>query len=94
MGFDVRESGFFWYAFQVQLTRSVLLSPEAVERIDAGFLGGVRLCVLTSRVGLNSAVADDIGPAIEARHNGYDVEGIHRGGGAECGGKSCILQRW
>jgi hypothetical protein len=45
--FYVRESDFFGEAFQVQLMRSVVLSPEAVERIDAGFLGGVRLCVLT-----------------------------------------------
>lgn len=77
MGFDVRESGFFWYAFQVQLTRSVLLSPEAVERIDAGFLGGVRPCVLTSRIGLNSAVTDHVDPAVEACNDRYDVNGIH-----------------
>jgi len=56
---------------------SVALSPQAVERIDAGFLGGVRLCVLASRIGLNSAVTDHVGPAIEARHNRYDVDGIH-----------------
>jgi len=75
--FYVRESGFFGEAFQVQLMHSVALSPQAVERIDAGFLGGVRLRVLASRIGLNSAVTDHVGPAIEARHNRYDVDGIH-----------------
>ena len=77
MIFDVRESGFFRYALQVQLMRSVVLSPEAVERIDAGFLGGVRPCVLTSRIGLNSAVTDHVDPAVEARNDRYDVNGIH-----------------
>jgi hypothetical protein len=75
--FDVRESGFFRYALQVQLMRSVVLSPEAVERIDAGFLGGIRPCVLTSRIGLNSAVTDHVDPAVEARNDRYDVNGIH-----------------
>jgi hypothetical protein len=75
--FDVWESGFFRYALQVQLMRSVVLSPEAVERIDAGFLGGVRPCVLTSRIGLNSAVTDHVDPAVEARNDRYDVNGIH-----------------
>jgi hypothetical protein len=75
--FDVRESGFFRYALQVQLMRSIVLSPEAVDRIDAGFLGGVRPCVLTSRIGLNSAVTDHVDPAVEARNDGYDVNGIH-----------------
>jgi len=74
---DVRESGFFRCAPQVQLMRSVVLSPEAVERIDAGFLGGVRLCVLTSRIRFNSAMTDNIGPTVEARHDRYDVDGIH-----------------
>ena len=77
MIFDVWESGFFRYALQVQLMRSVVLSPEAVERIDAGFLGGVRPCVLTNRSGLNSAVTDHVDPAIEARNDRYDVNGIH-----------------
>ena len=54
-----------------------MLSQEAVARSDAGFLGGVRLCLLTSRIGLNSAVTDDIDPAVEARHDRYDVDGIH-----------------
>jgi hypothetical protein len=75
--FDVRESGFFRYALQVQLMRSIVLSPEAVDRIDAGFLGGVRACVLTCRIGLNSAVTDHVDPAVEARNDGYDVNGIH-----------------
>jgi hypothetical protein len=75
--FDVRESGFFRYALQVQLMRSVVLSPEAVERIDAGFLGGVLTCVLTSRIGLNSAVTDHVEPAVKARNHCYDVNGIH-----------------
>ena len=57
--------------------RSVVLSPEAVERIDADFLGGVRPCVLTSRIGLNSAVTDHLDPAVEARNDRYDVNGIH-----------------
>jgi hypothetical protein len=74
---DVRESRFFRYALQVQLMRSVVLSPEAVERIDAGFLSGVRPCVLTSRIGLNSAVTDHVDPAVEARNDRYDVNGIH-----------------
>jgi hypothetical protein len=63
--------------------RSVVLSPEAVERIDAGFLGGVRPCVLTSRIGLNSAVTDHVDPAVEARNDRYDVNGIHVGGAGE-----------
>jgi hypothetical protein len=75
--FDVWESGFFQYALQVQLMRSVVLSPETVERIDAGFLGGVRPCVLTNRIGLNSAVTDHVDPAVEARNDRYDVNGIH-----------------
>jgi hypothetical protein len=91
--FDVRESGFLRYALQVQLMRSVVLSPEAVERIDAGFLGGVRPCVLTSRIGLNSAVTDDIDPAVEARHDRYDVDGVHVGGRLAAAGKIELNQR-
>jgi hypothetical protein len=56
---------------------SVVLSPEAVDRIDAGFLGGVRPGVLTSRIGLNSAVTDHVDPAVEARNDCYDANGIH-----------------
>jgi hypothetical protein len=33
--------------------------------------------VLTCRIGLNGAVTDDIDPAVEARHDRYDVDGIH-----------------
>jgi hypothetical protein len=91
--FDVRESGFFRYALQVQLMRSVVLSPEAVERIDAGFLSGVRPCVLTSRIGLNSAVTDHVDPAVEARNDRYDVNGIHVVAGRSAGGDR-IIQRW
>jgi hypothetical protein len=35
---------------QVQLMRRVVLSQEAVACSDAGFLAGVLLCVLTSRI--------------------------------------------
>jgi hypothetical protein len=81
--FDVWESGFFRYALQIQLTRSVVLNPEAVERIDAGVIGGVRPCVLTSRIGLNGAATDHVGPAVEARNDCYDVNDIHVVGAGE-----------
>jgi hypothetical protein len=73
--------------------RSVVLSPEAVERIDAGFLGGVHPCVLTSRIGFNSAVTDHVDPAVEARNDRYDVNGIHVVAGRSAGG-TAIIQRW
>jgi len=74
--FDVRMSGFFGHAFQVQLMRSVVLNPEAVDRIAAGILGIVGPCV-TSRIWFDGAETEHVGPAIEARHNRYDVDGVH-----------------
>jgi hypothetical protein len=53
------------------------LGQEAIACSYAGFFGGVRLCVLTGRIGLNSAVTDDIEPAVKARHDRYDVDGTH-----------------
>jgi hypothetical protein len=55
---------------------SVVLSPEAVERIGAGVLGVVGLCV-TSRIWFDGAETEHVDPAIEARHNRYDVDGVH-----------------
>jgi hypothetical protein len=57
--------------------RRVVLGQEAIVCSYAGFFGGVRSCVLTCRIGLNGAVTDDIDPAVEARHDRYDVDGIH-----------------
>jgi hypothetical protein len=76
----VWESSFLGYALQIQLMRSVVLSQEAVACSDACFLVGVRLCVLTSRIGLNSAETDHVDPAVDARHERYDVDGVHVGG--------------
>jgi hypothetical protein len=52
------------------------LSPEAVEPIGAGALGVVGPCV-TSRIWFDGTETEHVGPAIEARHNRYDVDGIH-----------------
>ena len=76
MVFYVRKSGFFGYAFQVQLMRSVVLSPEAVDRIGAGVLGVVGPCV-TSRIWFDGTETEHVDPAIEARQNRYDVDGVH-----------------
>jgi hypothetical protein len=56
--------------------RRVVLSPEAVDRIGAGALGVVGPCV-TSRIWFDGTETEHVGPAIEARHNRYDVDGIH-----------------
>jgi hypothetical protein len=53
------------------------LCYEAVPGRDAGVQGGVSLCVLASRIGLNGPETQDLDPAAEARHDRYDVEGIH-----------------
>jgi len=50
------------------------LRPEAVERSDAVFLAGICLGVLTGRIGFNSPETDHVFPAVEARHDGYDID--------------------
>jgi len=57
--------------------RRVEPRPEAVERSDAVFLAGICPGVLTGRIGLNSPETDHVFPAVEARHDGYDIDCIH-----------------
>ena len=53
------------------------LRYEAVPGRDAGVQGWASLCVLASRIGLNGPETQDLDPAVGARHDRYDVEGIH-----------------
>jgi hypothetical protein len=86
----VGESGVLRYASQGQLVRGGALSPhhEAVTRSDARFQGGVRLGVLTSRIWFDGPETEHVDPAVEARHDRYDVDGIHGGG------RSSPLDEW
>ena len=55
------------------------LRSESEARGEASVLGGVRLCVLTSRIALNGTITEHVGPAAYARHYRYDVDGVQRG---------------
>ena len=75
--FDVRESGrSSAHALQRRFVHSTVLSLEAFARSDTGVLSVIGPRV-TTRIWLDGAETEHVGPAIEARHNRYDVDGVH-----------------
>jgi len=76
--FDVGKSRVLGYAPQIQWVWRILsLRLETVMSSDAVGHRGVRLCVLTGRIALNSPQTEHFDPAVEARHCCDGVEGIH-----------------
>jgi hypothetical protein len=77
--FDVGESRILRYAPQGPFAPGVHLSlrHELVTHSDAGVQRRLRPCALTGRAGLNGPQTDHLGPAAQARHYRYDVDGIH-----------------
>jgi hypothetical protein len=83
--FDVREPGVRMCAPQVQLLCSVVQSPchEAVYRSDAG------ISDVVPQVGFDPPATEGVDPAVEARHDLYDVDGVHGGDGASPSTSAC-----
>jgi len=75
--FDVRESGRSGaHALQRRFAHSSVLSLEAFARSDTGVLSVIGPRV-TTRIWFDGAETEHVDPAVEARHDRDDVDGIH-----------------
>ena len=91
--FDVRESGRSGaHAVQRRFAHSSVLSLEAFARSDAGVLSVIGPRV-TTRIWFDGAETEHVDPAVEARHDRDDVDGIHMVAQKQAGG-CCIIQLW
>ena len=73
-------------------SRIASLSLEAFAPRNAGVLGVVRACV-TGRIWFDGSETEHVDPAVEARHNRDDIDGIHVAQEVVQVG-SAIIQRW
>jgi hypothetical protein len=85
--FDVRESGPSGaHALQCRFAHSSVLSLEAFARGDTGVLSVIGPRV-TTRIWLDGAETEHVDPAVEARHDRDDVDGIHVVAQKQCRGE-------